>query len=95
MHFLNRDYHATSCLKHLISCANQISGSQNVSSQLAPALYIISMMIQNENDKHMSELTLRRQLIYRLIEMLHVTSMQSFQRQRLTFRKHTQLNLPS
>ena len=68
--------------------------TQHVSSQLAPAfaLRFISVMIQNENDKHMSELTLRRQLIYRLIEMLHVTSMQSFQRQRLTFRKHTQLH---
>ncbi|KAG5759022.1 hypothetical protein H9Q72_012853 [Fusarium xylarioides] len=56
--------------------------NQYVSSRLAPAFafLIISMMIQNENDKHMSELTLRRQFIYPLIEMLHDTSMQSFQR---------------
>ncbi|KAM5510807.1 hypothetical protein FOXYSP1_10907 [Fusarium oxysporum f. sp. phaseoli] len=55
---------------------------QDVSSRLAPAFafHIISMMIQNENDKHMSELTLRRQFIYPLIEMLHDTSMQTFQR---------------
>jgi hypothetical protein len=48
--------------KHLIARANQFPGRQNVSSQLAPTLAfrIISMMIQNENDKHMSELTLRR-----------------------------------
>ncbi|RBR03632.1 hypothetical protein FVER53590_29933 [Fusarium verticillioides] len=49
--------------------------NQDVSSRLAPAFafHIISMMIQNENDKHMSELTLRRQFIYPLIEMLHDT----------------------
>ncbi|SCO86799.1 uncharacterized protein FRV6_10926 [Fusarium oxysporum] len=52
---------------------------QDVSSRLAPAFafHIISMMIQNENDKHMSELTLRRQFIYPLIEMLHDTILKS------------------
>src|SRR5690242_5264014 len=82
MHFLTRDSFANFARKHYATCSNQFSDNQDVSRRLAPpfACHIISVMIQNENDKHMSELTLRRQFIYPLIEMLHDTSMQSFQR---------------